>query len=234
MKLFFAILVLPALFTEGKGNSGVRQANHKYHALNIRQLLEPAVLHKDEALADFTGTVPVKYKAPVVVDLTKLQEMLEQHFDRIKNHFDTVENHFDTVEANVTANSERFFSFKRKTRTEIESLRASLESLNSTGLNFCQTGVAGCSTCPKIVDKSGPVTREPYKTTITFPKEFPGIPTVTAALNNIYMDAPGAADTYGWGITTESITSSSFTLHIELVDRPINIFYANWIACYTS
>merc|ERR1711921_4098 len=94
MKSFFAIFVLLALITEGKGNSGVRQANH---VLNMRQLLNSAVLRKDEALADFTGKAAVQYKAPVVVDLTKLQEMLEQHFARI-------ENHFATVEANVTAN----------------------------------------------------------------------------------------------------------------------------------
>jgi len=123
MKLFFAIFVLLALFTEGKGNSGVQQANRKNHALNMRQLLNAAVLRKDEALADFTGKAAVQYKAPVVVDLTKLEEMLEQHFARI-------ENHFATVEANVTANGASISS----ATTEIESLRASLESLKKTVL----------------------------------------------------------------------------------------------------
>jgi len=208
MKLFFAIFVLLALFTEGKGNGGVRQANHKNHALNMRQLLNAAVLRKDEALADFTGKAAVQYKAPVVVDLTKLQEMLEQHFARI-------ENRFASVEANVTEN------------------RASLESLKKTGLNFCQTGVAGCSSdCPEIKDEDNETERKHYPTDITFPKKFPGVPTVTAALNEIYMKAPGDEDYYGWGITTKSVTSSGFTLDIELVDRKITTFRANWIACY--
>merc|ERR1712168_334295 len=123
MKLFFAIFVLLALFTEGKGNSGVQQANRKNHALNMRQLLNAAVLRKDEALADFTGTAAVKYKVPVVVDLTKLEEMLEQHFALI-------ENHFATVEANVTAIGASISS----ATTEIESLRTSLESLKKTVL----------------------------------------------------------------------------------------------------
>merc|ERR1712189_96366 len=222
MKLFFAIFVLLVLFTEGKGNSGMRQANHKNHALNIRQLLNAAVLRKDEALADLTGTAAVKYKVPVQVDLTKLQEMLEQHFALI-------ENHFATVEANVTANGASISS----ATTEIESLRASLESLKKTGLNFCQTGVAGCSSdCPEIKDEDNETERKHYPTDITFPKKFPGVPTVTAALNEIYMKAPGDEDYYGWGITTKSVTSSGFTLDIELVDRKITTFRANWIACY--
>merc|ERR1712168_409322 len=205
MKLFFAISVLLALFTEGKGNSGMRQANHKNHALNMRQLLNAAVLRKDEALADFTGKAAVQYKALVVVDLTKLEEMLEQHFARI-------ENHFASVEANVTEN------------------RASLESLKKTGLNFCQTGVAGCYTnCPAIEDEGTETERKHYPTDITFPKKFPGVPTVTAALNEINMQAPGESDFYGWGITTKSVTSSGFTLDIELVDRKITTFRANWI-----
>jgi len=210
MKLFFAILVLPALFTEGKGNSGVRQANHKYHALNIRQLLEPAVLHKDEALADFTGTVPVKYKAPVVVDLTKLQEMLEQHFDRIKNHF-------DTVEANVTANSERFFSFKRKTRTEIESLRASLESLNSTGLSQCQVG--------EYIGGYG----SDYNTweTITFQRNFMQTPKVVASVKGLNIKGGNE----GLDVQVRSATTTKFELNLKAYNEKPHWIAAIWIAC---
>jgi len=212
MKLFFAILVLPALFTEGKGNSGVRQANHKYHALNIRQLLEPAVLHKDEALADFTGTVPVKYKAPVVVDLTKLQEMLEQHFDRIKNHFDTVENHFDTVEANVTANSERFFSFKRKTRTEIESLRASLE-----GLSQCQVGEYS----------SGYGYGFNTWKTINFQRNFKQTPKVVASVKG--LNVRGGNE--GLDVQVRSATTTKFELNLKAYNEKPHWIAAIWIAC---
>jgi len=212
MKLFFAILVLPALFTEGKGNSGVRQANHKYHALNIRQLLEPAVLHKDEALADFTGTVPVKYKAPVVVDLTKLQEMLEQHFDRIKNHFDTVENHFDTVEANVTANSERFFSFKRKTRTEIESLRASLE-----GLSQCQVGEYS----------SGYGYGFNTWKAINFQRNFKQTPKVVASVKG--LNVRGGNE--GLDVQVRSATTTKFELNLKAYNEKPHWIAAIWIAC---
>jgi len=207
MKLFFAFLVLPALFTEGKGNSGVRQANHKYHALNIRQLLEPAVLHKDEALADFTGTVPVKYKAPVVVDLTKLQEMLEQHFDRIKNHF-------DTVEANVTANSERFFSFKRKTRTEIESLRASLE-----GLSQCQVGEYS----------SGYGSGSGFNTwkTINFQRNFMQTPKVVASVKGLNIKGGNE----GLDVQVRSATTTKFELNLKAYNEKPHWIAAIWIAC---
>jgi len=142
MKLFFAIFVLLALFTEGKGNGGVRQANHKNHALNMRQLLNAAVLRKDEALADFTGTAAVQYKVPVLVDLTKLEEMLEQHFARI-------ENHFASVEANITANGARI-------TTEIESLRASFKSLKKTVLpsRFVRLSYAGQASGGGQLDES--------------------------------------------------------------------------------
>jgi len=210
MKLFFAILVLPALFTEGKGNSGVRQANHKYHALNVRQLLEPAVLHKDEALADFTGTEPVKYKAPVVVDLTKLQEMLEQHFDRIKNHF-------DTVEANVTANSERFFSFKRKTRTEMESLRASIESLNSTGLSQCQVGEY----------PSGYGYGFNTWKTVTFQRNFMQTPKVVASVKGLNI----LGGNEGLDVQVRSATTTKFELNFKAYNKKPYWIGASWIAC---
>merc|ERR1712168_609760 len=212
MKLFFAIFVLLALFTEGKGNGGVRQANHKNHALNMRQLLNAAVLRKDEALADFTGTVTVKYKAPVVVDLTKLQEMLEQHFDRIKNHFDTVENHFDTVEANVTANSERFFSFKRKTRTEIESLRASLE-----GLSQCQVGEYS----------SGYGYGFNTWKTINFQRNFKQTPKVVASVKG--LNVRGGNE--GLDVQVRSATTTKFQLNLKAYNEKPHWIAAIWIAC---
>jgi len=123
---------------------------------------------------------------------------------------------------------------RRFTKNEngIESVRTALRSLTSKGISFCQTGMTGCTSCGgKDPGQGTYVTTREYH--VTFPKKFPGTPTVTSALNEISQKAPGSEDGYGWRIKANSVTSSGFTLQIELIDRPIYTFYANWIACYT-
>merc|ERR1712189_142005 len=93
-KLVFAILVLNALFTDGKGKSGERHANHENHALNIRKLVKTAVMHQDEALRNSTGTampeLPESFQFPIVVDLTEFEHMLEQRFDSINGNIESL------------------------------------------------------------------------------------------------------------------------------------------------
>jgi len=205
MKLVFAIFVLLALFTEGEGKSGVRHANHKYDALNMRKVTKTAVLHKDEAMRNSTGTampeLPESFQFPVVVDLTEFDHRLEQRFARINGN--------------------------------IESLRTSLDNLKLTGLSFCQTGSLGCLRDCGGSEGVNKWYEQTKHYTVTFPKEFPGIPTVTAALKEIRMTTEGGYDTYGWHINAKSATSSNFLLEFELIDREIYTFYASWIACYT-
>jgi len=94
MKLVIAILVLLALFTEGKGKSGVQQAYHNNNALNMRRLVKTAVLHQDEALRNSTGTampeLPESFQFPVVVDLTEFEHKLEQRFDSINENIESL------------------------------------------------------------------------------------------------------------------------------------------------
>jgi len=94
MKLVFAILVLLALLTEGKGKSGMRHANQKNHALGMRKLVKTAVLQEDEALRNFNGTampeLPERFQFPVVVDLTEFERMLEQRFDSINGNIESL------------------------------------------------------------------------------------------------------------------------------------------------
>merc|ERR1712168_674971 len=116
-----------------------------------------------------------------------------------------------------------------------KAIASSRQEMNETvkGMSFCQTGMTGCSSCGGKDEAWGGDTVTPVSYEVTFPKEFPGTPDVTSALNEIYQAAPGKADGYGWRITANNVTSSSFTLLIELIDRNISKFYANWIACYT-
>jgi len=206
MKLVFAILVLLALFTEGKGKSGLQHANHKNHTLNMRKVAKTALLHEHEALADSISTampnlpLPESFQFPVEVDFTEFEDKLEQRFTSINE--------------------------------DIKEVRTSLESLKSTGISLCQTGVQGCSEC-KSEDPGPGDSYHCWKYPIHFPKAFPGTPTITTALNEIYQIAPGGEDWYGWQSSAIDITSSHFTLYIKLSDRKITKFYVNWIACYT-
>jgi len=232
MKFVLAILVLLVLFTEGNGNRDVRRAHQKNHKLKMKQLRKTAALPQDEPAP--SPMPPVSFKFPVEVDLTEVKSMLERRFAVI----DTIQNQLAAIAAEVTANYDRIAFVESKATTnenEIESVRSSLGNLTSKGMSFCQTGMTGCSSCggKDEDDAGGADTVTPVSYEVTFPKEFPGTPDVTSALNEIYQTAPGKGDGYGWRITANDVTSSSFTLLIELIDRDISKFYANWIACYT-
>jgi len=101
MKLVFAILVLNALFTDGKGKSGERHANHENHALNIRKLVKTAVMHQDEALRNSTGTampeLPESFQFPIVVDLTEFEHMLEQRFNSINGNINSINGNIESL-----------------------------------------------------------------------------------------------------------------------------------------
>jgi len=122
----------------------------------------------------------------------------------------------------------------------IERLREALKNLTESGISFCQTGVTGCNDCGGRGGRSVRDTISETDTVTTktlpviFPKEFPGIPTVTSAMNEIYQTAIGDIDNYGWRIKANTVTSRGFDLKIDLIDRKITKFYANWIACYTA
>merc|ERR1712168_154114 len=115
--MVFAFLVLLALFTKGKGMrwatlntclscishsglSGVRQANHKNHALNMTELVKTAVLHEDDALRHSTGTVmpelPEIFQFPVVVDLTEFEDKLEQRFASINGNIERLRSELES------------------------------------------------------------------------------------------------------------------------------------------
>jgi len=230
MKFVFAILVQLVLFTEGNESRDVRHTNHKNHKLNTKRLLKTAVLLKDQPAPSLKP--PVSFKFPVEVDLTELESMLEKRFaviDMIQNQLAVVEANVSTNGDRISANDDRISSVESKATTN----ENKIGSLTSSGMSFCQTGVAGCSSCPGKDTDGQTEDVDPFEVEVTFPKKFPGTPNVTTALNEIYMSAPGDEDTYGWRVNANSITSSGFTLLIELIDRKITKFYANWIACYT-
>jgi len=101
MKLVFAILVLNALFTEGKGKSGERHANHENNAL-----VKTAVLHQNEALRNSTGTampeLPESFQFPIVVDLTEFEHMLEQRFDSINGNINSINGNIESLRLKLT------------------------------------------------------------------------------------------------------------------------------------
>jgi len=109
----------------------------------------------------------------------------------------------------------------------------SVQNLPSQGGSFCQTGVAGCRDDCGGEDPDTTYTEVPKDFDVNFPMAFPGTPTVSTSLNEIYMYAPDNYDYYGWATDPIGITSTGFTLRVKLQDRKITTFYANWIACYT-
>jgi len=151
-----------------------------------------------------------------------------------------------TVSANgqlISQNGQAISTVNSKAKSntkEIERLHAALKNLTESGISFCQTGVTGCNDCGGRGGRSVRDTISETDTVTTktlpviFPKEFPGIPTVTSAMNEIYQTAIGDIDNYGWRIKANTVTSRGFDLKIDLIDRKITKFYANWIACYTA
>jgi len=80
--------------------SGVRQANHKNHALNMTELVKTAVLHEDDALRHSTGTampeLPESFQFPVVVDLTEFEDKLEQRFASINGNIERLRSELES------------------------------------------------------------------------------------------------------------------------------------------
>merc|ERR1712168_1365985 len=107
MKMVFAFLVLLPLFMKGKGMSGMRQANHKNHALNMTELVKTAVLHEDDALRHSTGTampeLPESFQFPVVVDLTEFEDKLEQRFASINGNIASINGNIERLRTSLAS-----------------------------------------------------------------------------------------------------------------------------------
>jgi len=69
---------------------------------------------------------------------------------------------------------------------------------------------------------------------VYFPTAFPSEPTVAMALSDIYMKDPNDdGDYYGWSMSANEITTSSFEATLIADDYTIYEMYASWIACVT-
>jgi len=153
---------------------------------------------------------------------TSVNERIESVLTDLTYRLDTVDERVNSVETRASSNE-----------AEIASVMNSVQNLPSQGGSFCQTGVAGCRDDCGGEDPDTTYTEVPKDFDVIFPTAFPGTPTVSTSLNEIYMYAPDNYDYYGWATDPIGITSTGFTLRVKLQDRKITTLYANWIACYT-
>merc|ERR1712189_11312 len=213
MKMDFAFLVLLALFTKGKGLrwathsglSGMRQANHKNHALNMTELVKTAVLHEDDALRHSTGTVmpelPESFQFPVVVDLTEFEDKLEQRFASINENI-----------ASINGNMER--------------LRTSLASLTECAM--------GTSTYQNPHYDSHVIGFD-KKDTISFGQTFKWIPNVIVSLGGFNtVDPEGGVTATSLQVWVYSSTTTQFVLGISGDFMRFYRVDITWVACAVS
>jgi len=135
MKFVFAILVQLVLFTEGNENRDVRHTNQKNHKLNMKRLLNPAVLLKDQPAPSLMP--PVSFKFPVEVDLTELESMLEKRFAVI----DMIQNQLAVVKADVSTNGDQLAVVKADVSTNGDRISANGDriSANNDRISFVES-----------------------------------------------------------------------------------------------
>jgi len=260
MRPVVVILIIVALFSDG---SSAKHIKHKKHSSKTKQLHKKAAnLRNDQELLPEnvllpepvapSGGMELSYlsKLPVEVDLSQFVSSLNERLTGIENQLASVETSGDTtkivneriesVSTDLTYRLdtvvERVNSVETRASSneaEIASVMNSVQNLPSQGGSFCQTGVAGCRDDCGGEDPDTTYTEVPKDFDVIFPTAFPGTPTVSTSLNEIYMYAPDNYDYYGWATDPIGITSTGFTLRVKLQDRKITTFYANWIACYT-
>jgi len=157
--------------------------------------------------------------------LSNHENSISNHEDSISSHESSISNHEDKIASNlasITSNVEG-----------ISTLRDELQGLASKRGSFCQVGRFGSSSVGST-DKDSTRTKTEVKDTVYFPTAFPSEPTVAMALSDIYMKDPNDdGDYYGWSMSANEITTSSFEATLIADDYKIYEMYASWIACVT-
>jgi len=157
--------------------------------------------------------------------ISSFENSISNHEDSISSHESSISNHEDKIASNlasITGNVEG-----------ISSLRDELQGLASKSRSFCQMGRFGSNSVGGS-DEDNTRTKKEVKDTVYFPTAFPSEPTVAMALSDIYMKDPNDdGDYYGWSMSANEITTSSFEATLIADDYTIYEMYASWIACVT-
>jgi len=117
-------------------------------------------------------------------------------------------------------------------------LSKQIENLDQkVGDRMCQIGQAGCSSA-----SSCGITDDNYDTgsgwttitkslSVTFPKAFPKTPLVKVAMNAAKLKAGGKDDGYGWNFSASYVTTTGFTMNMQMIDRYFYSIHGVYIAC---
>jgi len=223
MKFVFAILVQLVLFTEGNENRDVRHTNQKNHKLNMKRLLNPAVLLKDQPAPSLMP--PVSFKFPVEVDLTELESMLEKRFAVI----DMIQNQLAVVVADVSTYGDRFSAYDDRI-SSVESKATTNENkignLTSSGLSSCEVGTYFTS------GHAGGVIDE--RKTVFFKRNFTRTPQVIASVQRFYGEKSTLrtdAKTSYWGCMAAVKSPTTTEFKLSLTGHSLDNLGVYWIAC---
>merc|ERR1712121_611315 len=227
----------------------VAKKHHKKKAAQAEDPEGPAPAIAEPLPLTFGGVVPVE------VDLTQLMSRINEHIQALDSKLDSsvsslessisstrenLESSISALESTVSSNKESVDSSISSHESSISSVESRVSSLESSlndmdskleGASYCEIGHVGCESGCGGSDPDNDRTQQTNTYPVTFKRPFPATPTVTIALNDIYMRAPGESDWYGWTLNARDITTSGFTAEHVLDDREISKFWGMWVAC---